>query len=93
MNLEIFTFILANTITCTIFLKYIIKQKITMEYQEKLDLVLHKINSLDLEVSELHETLDILEELLHKKHIDMRQSQEVLSSKIDSYIISNYDIT
>lgn len=96
MNLELFTFILANTITGTLFFKYIadyIKQKISEEYEEKLDFLLHKINSLEAEITELHETLDVLEEGLHKKHIDMRVSHEQLGNKIDTFIVSNYDVT
>lgn len=96
MNLELFTFILANTITGTIFFKYIadyIKQKISEDYEDKLNFLLHKINSLETELIELHESLDVLEDRLHKKHIDMRVSQEQLTSKIDSYIVSNYDVT
>lgn len=100
MNLELFTFILANTITGTIFFKYIadyIKQKISEKYEEKyeekLDFLLHKINSLEAEITELHETLDVLEEGLHKNHIDMRVSHEQLGNKIDTFIVSNYDVT
>jgi len=96
MNLELLTFILANTITGTIFFKYLadyIKQTLIKEHQEKLDFLLHKINSLEAEITELHETLDVLEEGLHKKHIDMRVSHEQLGNKIDSFIVSNYDVT
>lgn len=96
MNLELLTFILANTITGTIFFKYLadyIKQTLIEEHQEKLDFLLHKINKLETEVAELHETLDVLEEGLHKKHFDMRVSQEQLGNKIDSFIVSNYDVT
>jgi predicted nucleic acid-binding Zn-ribbon protein len=92
MNLELLTFILANTITGTIFFNYL-ADYIKQEHQEKLDFLLHKINSLEAEITELHETLDVLEEGLHKKHIDMRVSHEQLGNKIDSFIVRNYDIT
>lgn len=96
MNLELFTFILANTITSTIFFKYLadyIKQKVSKDYDEKLNFLLTKINNLEAEVSELHETLDVLEEGLHQKHIDMKTSHEQLGNKIDTFIVSNYDIS
>lgn len=92
MNLELFTFILANTIFYK-YLTYYIKQKMSKEYNEKLDFLLHKINSLEVEITELHDTLDVLEEGLHKKHIDMKSSHEQLGNKIDTFIVSNYDIT
>lgn len=96
MNLELLTFILANTITGTIFFKYIsdyIKETIIEEHEKKLDFLLHKINKLETEITELHETLDVLEERLHKKHVDMRVSHEQLGNKIDTFIVSNYDVT
>lgn len=95
MNIEFLAFILANSITTTVFFKYIanyIKQKNNEEYQQKLDFLLHKTNYLESEITELHETLDLLEECLHKKHIDMRVSHEQLGNKIDTFIVSNYDV-
>lgn len=92
MNLQILTFFLANTITGTIFFKYIVEY-LNKKNNDKLDFLLHKINKLEVEVSELHETLDLLEDRLHRKHTDMRQSHEQLDNKIDNFIVSNYDIT
>jgi len=96
MNLELLTFILANTITGTILFKYLvyyIKQTIIEEHEKKSCFLLHKINKLETEITELHETLDVLEEGLHKKHTDMKYSHEQLGNKIDTFIVSNYDIT
>lgn len=90
MNLQFYTFVITNTIAFGI--SYYIKYKTKEEYNEKLNIILHRITKLEVEVSELHETLDTLEEALHKKHTDMRVSHEQLGSKIDKFIVSNYDI-
>ena len=92
MNIQILTFILANTITGTVLFKYLIDY-LNKTTQDKLDFLSHKVNKLESELSELHETIDLLEECLHRKHNDMNQSHEQLGNKIDSFIVSNYDVT
>lgn len=92
MTFEIFTLICANIITGTVFFKYI-EESINKEHSTHTRFILQKLYKLELEVNEIHEVLDTLDEKLHKKHINMKQSHELLDSKIDNFIISNYDIT
>lgn len=84
------------TITGTIFyLKNNIKtNKINNELKEiksSLSLLLHRVNKLEEEIIELNETLEFFDEKISEKDNFMRKSSEILSNKVDKYIISNYE--
>lgn len=99
LSLELFTLtfcVLSNIISCKVlfFLKksYIEHVKI-LNYEEKNTsrFLLQKITDLENEVSEIHETIDSLEEKFYVKDINLRQSNEYISNKLDNFITRNYD--
>lgn len=94
MSVQAISFILFNGITSVIFCKYVVKyvyEKITKEKDEQILWLLAKINKLENEVTELHETIDVLEEKIQAKENLLKESSDMLFSKIDNFIISNYD--
>ena len=85
MSIQTLSIIFLNSIAGTICLKYISDYMI-IKLKEKDDQILwllNKINKLESEIDEIHETLDILEESLQHKNNS--------SDLIDKLIISNYD--
>jgi uncharacterized protein (DUF342 family) len=94
MSVQAISFILFNGVTSAIFCKYVVKyvyEKITKEKDEQILWLLAKINKLENEVTELHETIDVLEEKMQAKENLLKESSDMLFSKIDNFIISNYD--
>jgi predicted RNase H-like nuclease (RuvC/YqgF family) len=90
MPIQILSLALINGITGIIFFKYTcdyIYTKITTEHNDKISWLLSKINTLENELTELHESIDNLEETLIQKEAMLKQS----SDRLDKFIISNYD--
>lgn len=87
LSFQILTIIFANTLTCSLIFKYIVRK------DTKINILINKIIDMENDINELHETIDLLEDRLHQKHIDMRQSNENIINQIDHFIESNYDIT
>lgn len=94
MSFQAISLILLNGVTSAVFLKYIVNyvyEKFTKEKNEQLLWLLAKVNKLENEVSELHESIDILEDKIQAKENLLKESSDMLFSKIDKFIISNYD--
>jgi uncharacterized protein (DUF342 family) len=94
MSVQAFTLIFFNGITSAIFFKYVVQyvyEKVTKEKDEQILWLLAKINKLENEVTELHETMDNFEEKIQAKENLLKESSEILFNKIDNFIISNYD--
>ncbi len=94
MSIQILSVVILNGITSAIIIKYIAKyihKKISNVKDEQILWLLSKINKLELEVSDLHQTIDTLEEKLLIKENILKQSSELLFNKLDNFIISNYD--
>jgi hypothetical protein len=94
MSVQAISLILFNGVTTAFVVKYVIQyvyKKVTTEKDEQTLLLLDKINKLETEVNELHETIDILEEKIQAKESLLKESSEILFNKIDKFIISNYD--
>lgn len=94
MSIQAISLLFVNGITCTIFLKYVtdyIYTHLSKEKDEQILWLLSKINKLENEMTELHETIDGLEEKIQVKETLLRESSDLLFSKIDNFIISNYD--
>lgn len=94
MSFQAISIILLNGVTSALFLKYVIKcvyDKVTKEKDEQLLWLLAKVNKLENEVNELHESIDVLEDKIQAKENLLKESSEMLFNKIDKYIISNYD--
>lgn len=94
MSLQLLSFVFINGISTAILIKYVteyIYTKFSKEKDEQVLWLLVKINKLESEVSNLHETIDTLEEKLIAKENMLRESSELLFNKIDNFIISNYD--
>jgi hypothetical protein len=94
MSFQAISIILLNGVTSALFLKYIVKyvyDKVTKEKDEQLLWLLAKVNKLENEVNELHESIDVLEDKVQAKENLLKESSEMLFNKIDKYIISNYD--
>ena len=94
MSLQLLSFVFVNGVSTTILIKYLtdyIYTKVSKEKDEQVLWLLAKINKLESEVSDLHETIDTLEEKLIAKENILRESSELLFNKIDNFIISNYD--
>ena len=94
MSFQAISIILLNGVTSALFLKYVVKyvyDKVTKEKDEQLLWLLAKVNKLENEVNELHESIDVLEDKVQAKENLLKESSEMLFNKIDKYIISNYD--
>lgn len=94
MSVQAFSLIFLNGLTSAIFFKYVVQyvyEKVTKEKDEQVLWLLAKINKLENEVSELHETIDSLEEKIQAKENLLKESSDMLFNKIDNFIISNYD--
>jgi len=95
MSLQILSIFILNGITSAIVIKYIadyIHTRVNNVKDEQILWLLSKINKLELEVSDLHETIDMLEEKLIIKENILKESNELLFNKLDNFIMSNYDI-
>ena len=67
MSLQLLSFVFVNGVSTTILIKYLtdyIYTKVSKEKDEQVLWLLAKINKLESEVSDLHETIDTLEEKL-----------------------------
>lgn len=94
MSVQALSFIFLNGITSAIFFKYVVQyvyEKVTKEKDEQILWLLSKINKLETEVGELHESIDSLEEKIQAKENLLKESSDMLFSKIDNFIIGNYD--
>lgn len=94
MSVQALSILFVNGVATTIFFKYMtdyLYSTFVKEKEEQILWLLSKINKLENEMSELHETIDSLEEKLQEKEIMLRESSDLLFSKIDNFIISNYD--
>lgn len=94
MSFQAISLILLNGVTSALLLKYVVKyvyDKVTKEKDEQLLWLLAKVNKLENEVNELHESIDVLEDKVQAKENLLKESSEMLFNKIDKYIISNYD--
>lgn len=94
MSIQAISFILFNGVSTAIFFKYAIKyvyERVTKEKDEQILWLLARLNKLENEINELHETIDSLEEKVQAKENLLKESSEMLFSKIDNFIISNYD--
>lgn len=94
MSLQAISLILLNGVTSALFLKYSIKyiyDKVTKEKDEQFLWLLAKVHKLENDISELHESIDVLEDKLKEKENLLKESSEMLFNKIDKFIISNYD--
>ena len=94
MSIQALSLLFVNGIATTIFFKYMTEYlyvRFVKEKEEQMLWLLSKINKLENEMNELHETIDSLEEKLQEKEIMLRESSDLLFSKIDNFIISNYD--
>lgn len=59
--------------------------------KSSLSLLLQRVSKLEEEIVELNETLEFFDEKISEKDNFMRKSSEILSNKVDKYIISNYE--
>ena len=59
--------------------------------KSSLSFILNRISKLEEEIVELNETLEFFDEKISEKDDFMRKSSEILSNKVDKYIISNYE--
>lgn len=94
MSVQALSILFVNGIATTFFFKYMtdyIYTHFVKEKEEQILWLLSKINKLENEVGELHETIDSLEEKLQEKDVMLRESNDLLFSKLDNFIISNYD--
>lgn len=101
MSIQAISLILFNGVTSAIFFKYVVKyvyEQVSKEKDEQFLLLLEKnfftlarIHKLENEVNELHEIIDSLEEKMQAKENLLKESSDMLFSKIDNFIISNYD--
>lgn len=94
MSIQAITLILFNGVSTAIFFKYVVKylyEQMSKEKDEQILWLLAKLNKLENEVNELHETIDTLEEKIQAKENLLKESSDMLFSKIDNFIISNYD--
>lgn len=87
MSIQTLSIVFFNSLAGTICIKYI-TDYIFLKMKEKDDQILWlltKINKLESEIDDIHETLDILEETL--QHKNNNSSNEL----INKLIVSNYD--
>jgi hypothetical protein len=94
MSVQALSLLFVNGVATTIFFKYMTEYfytRFVKEKEEQMLWLLSRINKLENEISELHETIDVLEEKIQEKEIMLRESSDLLFSKIDNFIISNYD--
>jgi predicted nucleic acid-binding Zn-ribbon protein len=59
--------------------------------KSSLSLLLHRVSKIEEDIIELNETLEFFDEKISEKDNFMRKSSEILSNKVDKYIISNYE--
>lgn len=91
MSIQILSLAIINGITGIIFFKYTceyIYTKITREKDDQVLWLLSKLNKMQLEIDELHETIDNLEEKLQEKEAMLKQS----SDRLDRFIIGDYHV-
>ena len=77
MSLQAISLILLNGVTSVLFLKYSVKciyDKVTKEKDEQLLWLITKVHKLENDVSELHESIDVLEDKLQKKENLLNQN-------------------
>jgi|LakMenEpi03Aug12_release.lakeMendotaPanAssembly.Ray.scaffolds.fasta_scaffold1658036_1 hypothetical protein len=94
MSVQAISLILFNGVTSALFARYVFQyvyDRVTKEKDEQILWLLAKITKLENEVNELHENIDFLDEKVQAKENLLKESSEMLFSKIDNFIIGNYD--
>lgn len=95
MSKNIISFIVLNGITTSIFTmiyNYIFVKKEKNDINNKIDILLKKINTLENSIHELHEYVEEIEFKIQKKNNKVIESHTELSSKLENFINCNYDV-
>lgn len=95
MSKNIISFIVLNGVTTSIFTmiyNYIFVKKEKNDINNKIDILLKKINTLENSIHELHEYVEEIEFKIQKKNNKVIESHTELSSKLENFINCNYDV-
>ena len=97
---KFFPLIFINSITTTLttlaitylYNLYIISLKTNKEQNAKIELLYKQLSSLNETIQDMQLYIEEIEDKIDKKHIKFIESNSDLSSKLDEFITSNYDI-